>query len=93
MFRCVRNVLALTAQRFNAGVTWSVYRSQTDMLFTNQNKIKALKREIALRKNVYAKRVRKGDMLQATSDYEIGIFEDMLKDYLVHPELGRPKND
>lgn len=54
------------------------------MRFDTYAKIRALRRELALRRRVYARRVLHGDMLQATADYEIAIFEDMLNDYLVN---------
>jgi hypothetical protein len=54
------------------------------MRFDTYAKIRALRRELALRRRVYARRVLQGDMLQATADYEIAIFEDMLNDYLVN---------
>jgi hypothetical protein len=54
------------------------------MRFDTYAKIRALRRELALRRRVYARRVLQGDMLQATADYEISIFEDMLNDYLVN---------
>lgn len=52
--------------------------------FDTYAKIRALRRELALRRNVYARRVGRGEMLQATAKYEIAIFEEILNDYLVN---------
>lgn len=46
-------------------------------------KIKCLRRELALRKNVYAKHVAQGRMQQTESDYEIEVLEAILADYLL----------
>jgi len=53
-----------------------------DHKVTNEEKITALKRELAMRRNVYAKRVREGKMRQSDADREIAIFEAILDDYL-----------
>ena len=49
---------------------------------TRDEKIKALKREIALRKSVFPKRVKMGLMDQEKADYEISIMSAILHDYI-----------
>jgi hypothetical protein len=48
---------------------------------SSDDKIKALKREIALRKRVYPLRVRAKLMQLATADHEIAVMQAILEDY------------
>lgn len=48
---------------------------------TREQKRKALRREIALRRNVYAKKVKAGGMKQADADFELAVMEAILADY------------
>ena len=52
--------------------------------FTRSEKLKAIAREIALRRNVYPKKVKSGWMPQAEADYEIAIMVAIAKDYGGH---------
>ncbi len=49
--------------------------------FSKEEKLKEVAREIALRRNVYAKRVRVGQMSQLDADRQIAIMIDIAKDY------------
>lgn len=51
------------------------------MKFTREQKIQALRREIALRRNVFARRVDLGKMTQEQADYEVAIMEEILEEY------------
>lgn len=53
------------------------------MQFTTDDKIKALKREVAMRRAVYAGRVAQGRMKQADADREIAVMAAILADYEV----------
>jgi hypothetical protein len=44
-------------------------------------KLKVLRREIALRKNVYPRRIARHEMSQLQADYEIEVMEAILADY------------
>jgi hypothetical protein len=44
-------------------------------------KLKVIEREIALRKNVYPKRVLRHEMSQHEADYQIEVMEAILADY------------
>ena len=50
-------------------------------MFTRDQKIAALRREIALRQAVFPGRVRIGKMKQADADREIAVMEAILADY------------
>ena len=52
------------------------------MVYTAADKRKAVEREIALRKRVYANRIETGRMTQAQATYQITIFEEIADDYL-----------
>jgi len=58
--------------------------------YTNAQKIAAIRRELALRRPVYAKRVAQNIMLQTQADYQIGIFEEILEDYLLRGRQEQP---
>ena len=49
--------------------------------FTREQKLKEIAREIALRRNVYAKRIRVGQMTQEAADNQIAIMVEIAKDY------------
>ena len=49
--------------------------------FTREEKLKELAREIALRRNVYAKRVNVGQMTREQADKQIAIMIEIAKDY------------
>jgi hypothetical protein len=44
-------------------------------------KIRALRREIAMRRSIYPSRVLNGKMTQVEAEFEIDIMEAILKDY------------
>jgi hypothetical protein len=48
---------------------------------SDDDKIKALKREIALRKRVYPRRVQTHQMSQAAADWEVEVMQSILDDY------------
>lgn len=50
-------------------------------MFSTDDKIKALKREIAMRRAVYAGKVTLGRMTQAQADREIAVMVAILNDY------------
>ena len=49
-------------------------------MFSTEDKIKALKREIAMRRAVYGAQVGQGRMKQAEADREIAVMAAILKD-------------
>jgi hypothetical protein len=51
------------------------------MSFTAEQKLKAIQREISLRKHVYPNRILTKRMSKAKSDYEIAIMEAIAEDY------------
>ena len=51
------------------------------MMFTDEEKRKALAREVALRARVYPGFVARGKMKQATADRELAIMRAILRDY------------
>jgi hypothetical protein len=51
-------------------------------MVTTAQKVAALRREIALRRNVFPGRVRLGKMTQAEAYREIAVMEAILADYL-----------
>jgi hypothetical protein len=48
---------------------------------TNEQKIAALRREIALRRNVYKIRIERGKMPKEAAAHEIAVMEAVLADY------------
>ena len=75
------------------------------MEFSLDDKIKALRREIALREYVYPKQILAQKITKVTADWNMGVIKAILEDYLkqfreAHPELAsdappkrRKKND
>ena len=51
-------------------------------MITQTDKIAALRREIALRKNVYPKRIEMGRMSQEKANQEMAVMEAILHDYI-----------
>lgn len=51
------------------------------MIFTAQDKLDAVKRELKYRRSVYARRVTGGKMTQALADRQIALFEAIAADY------------
>lgn len=58
-------------------------------MFTNQQKLEALERELRFRIRVYANRVMTGRMTKEKSDYELGIVRAMIDDYAKLAETER----
>ena len=56
------------------------------MPFTKEQKLAEVAREIAFRRNVYAKKVRQGEMSQQESDQRIGIMLEIAVDYGGHAD-------
>jgi hypothetical protein len=48
--------------------------------YSYDDKIKCLAREIAMRRNMYARRVSEGRMKQETADWELGCMEQIIED-------------
>ena len=57
-------------------------RGVSGEMITRADKIAALKREIALRKNVYPLRIKLRKMSQEKADQEIAVMEAILHDYI-----------
>jgi hypothetical protein len=51
------------------------------MPFTNDEKLQAVKRELAYRRRVYENRVRDKKMTQSHADHQIKLFEEIEADY------------
>ncbi len=51
------------------------------MAFSNEDKLKAVRREIGFRERVYGRRVAERKMTQDQMDREIGVFRDIAEDY------------
>lgn len=51
-----------------------------EIKITLQQKRDAIKREISFRKSVYPKQIQAGKMSQSQADYQIAVFESILKD-------------
>jgi hypothetical protein len=51
-------------------------------MITRSDKIAALRREIALRKNVYPRRIQMERMTQERATQEIEVMETILQDYI-----------
>jgi len=52
------------------------------MMYSIEEKRKAIEREIALRKRVYPNRVETRRMTEQAANYQIHIFEEILEDYV-----------
>ena len=61
-------------------------------MITRADKIAALKREIALRKTVFPKRIKMGLMTQEKADQEIAVMVAILHDY-IGPESAPTAED
>ena len=61
-------------------------------MIMRDDKIAALKREIALRKNVFPKRIERQVMTQEKADHEIAVMEAILHDY-IGPEPSQAVQD
>ena len=61
-------------------------------MITRVDKIAALKREIALRRNVFPKRIERQVMTQEKADHEIAVMEAILHDY-IGPESSQAVQD
>jgi hypothetical protein len=55
--------------------------TERTIMFTQEEKLTEIKREIALRRNVYSKRVAEGRMKREVADRQIGIMLEIAKDY------------
>jgi hypothetical protein len=60
-------------------------------MITDEMKLRCLKRELALRRNVYAKRVRGGQMPEHEALYEITVIQAIAADY--QAKLGTPERE
>jgi hypothetical protein len=60
------------------------------MTFTTQDKLKAARREIAMRKNVYRKKVHDGRMKQEDADREIAVMQAIADDYAALETVAAP---
>lgn len=49
--------------------------------FSDADKLKSLRRELAIRSKVYPDRVKRGVMTQQQADHEIEIMESIIVDY------------
>jgi hypothetical protein len=58
--------------------------------YTKEQKLAEIAREIAFRRNVYAKKVRQGEMSQQESDQRIGIMLEIAVDYGGHADGRAP---
>ena len=61
-------------------------------MVTHTDKIAAIKREIALRKNVYPRRIQMERMTEEKAKHEIEIMEAILQDY-IGPEPSQTADD
>lgn len=52
-----------------------------ERIFTAQEKLEAVEREIGFRRRVYARRVEERKMTQQLADFQIGVFEAIAADY------------
>jgi hypothetical protein len=57
-------------------------------MISDEDKLKCLGRELALRRNAYPKWVASGRMKQAAADREIEVIEAIIEDYKVNPIPG-----
>ena len=51
------------------------------MTYSFSAKLKCLQRELAIRRNVYPKRMRMGSMRAESADSEIAMLEEIIDDY------------
>lgn len=51
------------------------------MAYSFEQKLAAVKRELAFRRRVYARRITEGKMTQALADEQIGVMEAIAADY------------
>lgn len=58
-------------------------------MFTDTEKLDAIRRELKYRRRVYAKRVAEGTMTKALADKQIAIFEAIEADYVPKAEKER----
>lgn len=56
------------------------------MIFTEEQKLKAIQREINYRKRVYARRMEEGKMTKELVDYELGVFGAIEADYVARAQ-------
>lgn len=56
--------------------------------FTATDKLRAVRRELALRQNVYRKKVIAGTMTQAAANRELAIMQAIERDYLQQTQRG-----
>lgn len=59
------------------------------MSYTTQQKLRALQREIALREQVYPRRVEAGRMAEHEATWQIGVMRAIEEDYLRRLERER----
>ncbi len=59
------------------------------MEFSDADKLKAIEREIALRRNVYPRNVARGTMTQAEAERQIAIMLAIAEDYRTKVEHGK----
>ncbi len=59
------------------------------MIFSAEQKLKAVERELGYRRRVYARRVTEGKMTQALADEQIAVFEAIASDYRAGAEKER----
>ena len=62
-----------------------------ELRFTNREKFAALVRELRMRRDVYPRQVRKGNMTAHNMEYEIAIMEELVEQYreLADQETGQ----
>ena len=53
------------------------------MIFSDTDKLKAIEREIALRKSAYPRFIASGKLKQAVADREIAVMEAIANDYRI----------
>lgn len=52
-----------------------------EAIYSAQQKLEAVERELGFRRRVYERRVSEGKMSRQKADYEIGVFESIAADY------------
>jgi hypothetical protein len=58
-------------------------------MFTNEEKFKEARRELAYRQFVYSKRVAEGSMKAAQAEKQIALMTEIMEDYLALAEKER----
>lgn len=58
------------------------------MPFSVHEKISELRREVQMRKRVYANRVQRNQMTQQAADRYLGLMEEILRDYEAQESAG-----